>query len=107
VRSHGTGSEALIVYQEVWLAGHGGRNEAGAFTILDDEYGIVIGGLPGSGSTAHFNLKTFRVEGSRGGNLIQVTFFHQRQLGRVTSLHQDLACHVEGVGGTRLLRSRC
>jgi hypothetical protein len=47
------------------------RNEAGAFAILDDEYGIVVGGLPGSDPPVlrHFNLKTFRVEGPRGGNI--------------------------------------
>jgi hypothetical protein len=51
-------------------SGEMNRNEVGAFAILDNEYGIVVGGLPGSGSALkHFNLKTFALEGARGGNV--------------------------------------
>ncbi len=49
-------------------------DEAGAFAILDDGYGILVGGLPGefpgSGQALrHFNLKTHVVEGQPGGNI--------------------------------------
>ena len=53
-------------------SGEMNRNEAGAFAILDDGYGIVVAGLPGGGGgqpLRHFNLKTPALEGPRGGNI--------------------------------------